>query len=132
VESYAVELYQKVRLACADGMSKPAAAAHFNICRDTVAKALAFSVPPGYRRTPPIKRPKLDGFTEIIEAWLDGDKTVHRKQRHTAKHIFDRLRDGHGFTGGCSRRTGVSTGGARGLASAGSGRLRGCPLPAAR
>ncbi len=25
---------------------------------------------------------------------------VHRKQRHTAKRIFERLRDEHGFTGG--------------------------------
>lgn len=95
-------------------MSKRAAVAHFNISRDTVEKALAYSVPPGYRRTAPIKRPKLDGFTEIIDAWLDGDKTVHRKQRQTAKHIFDRLRplgrlafqvacravDEHGVTGG--------------------------------
>ncbi len=97
---YTVELYRKARMACADGMSKRAAAAHFNISRDTVEKALAFSVPPGYRRTAPIKWPKLDGFTEIIDAWLDGDKTVHRKQRHTAKRIFDRLRDEHGFTGG--------------------------------
>ncbi len=100
MEIYTVELYRKVRLASADGMSKRAAAAHFNISRDMVDKALAFSVPPGYRRTAPIKRPKLDGFTEIIDAWLDGDKTVHRKQRHTAKRIFDRLRDEHGFTGG--------------------------------
>lgn len=46
---------------------------------------LSFSAPPGYRRLAPIKRPKLDGFTEIIEAWFDGDKNVHRKQHHTAK-----------------------------------------------
>ena len=89
MEIYTVELYRKVRLACADGMSKRAAAAHFNIFRDTVEKALAFSAPPGYRRTAPIKRPKLDGFTEIIDAWLDGDKTVHRKQRHTAIGAMD-------------------------------------------
>jgi len=95
-----VELYRKVRLACADGMSKRAAARHFNISRDTVDKAMAFSVPPGYRRTAPIKRPKLDGFTEIIDAWLDGDRDVHRKQHHTAKRVFDRLREEHGFTGG--------------------------------
>lgn len=89
-------LYRKVRLACADGMSKRAAAAYFNIFRDTVEKALAFSIPLGYRRSAPIKRPKLDGFTEIIDARLDGDKTVHRKQRHTAKRIFDRLREMNG------------------------------------
>jgi len=100
LEIYTVELYLKVRLACADGMSKRAAARHFNISRDTVDKAMAFSIPPGYRRTAPVKRPKLDGFTEIIDSWLDGDKDVHRKQHHTAKRVFDRLRAEHGFTGG--------------------------------
>jgi hypothetical protein len=30
--------------------------------RDSVRKMLAFSVPPGYWRTAPVKRPKLDGF----------------------------------------------------------------------
>ncbi len=44
-----MELYRKVCLACADGMSRRAAAAQFNISRETVDKALAFSVPPGYR-----------------------------------------------------------------------------------
>jgi len=33
LEIYTVELYLKVRLACADGMSKRAAARHFNISR---------------------------------------------------------------------------------------------------
>lgn len=95
-----MELYRKVRLACAEGMSRRAAASYFNISRDTVDKAMAYSEPPGYRRTAPIKRPKLDGFIEIIDAWLEADKAVHRKQRHTAKRIFDRLREEHGFTGG--------------------------------
>ena len=93
-------MYRKVRLACADGMGKREAARHFNISRDSVDKILAFSVPPGDRRQRPIKRPKLDGFTEIIDAWLDGDRDVHRKQHHTAKRVFDRLRAEHGFTGG--------------------------------
>jgi transposase len=95
-----VDLYLKVRLACGEGMSQREAARHFNISRDSVAKMLAFSVPPGYRRQKPIKRPKLDGFTEIIDAWLDGDRDVRRNQHHTAKRVFDRLRAEHGFTGG--------------------------------
>jgi transposase len=95
-----VELYKKVRLACAEGMSARAAAKHFNISRGTVEKMLAFSVPPGYRREKPIRRPKLDGFTEFIDAWLEADKAVHRKQRHTAKRIWERLQAEHGFTGG--------------------------------
>ena len=73
---------------------------HFNISRGTVDKIMAFSTPPGYRREKPIPRPKLDGFTEIIDAWLDGDRDVPRKQRHTAKRIFDRLCAEHDFTGG--------------------------------
>jgi len=41
----------------------------------------------------------LDGFTDIIDSWLDADKAIHRKQRHTAKWIFKRLRDEHAFIG---------------------------------
>src|SRR3954470_24207079 len=73
-------------------MSAREAARHFGISRESVKKMLSFSVPPGYRRTAPIKRPKLDGFTEIIDQWLHDDVGQHRKQRHTAKRVFDRLR----------------------------------------
>ena len=56
--------------------------------------------PLGYRRHQPPKRPKLDPFTDIIDRILADDRTVHRKQRHTSKRIFERLRDEHGFSGG--------------------------------
>ncbi len=72
----------------------------FGIDRKTVAKMLAFSVPPGYRRSGPQRRPKLEAFTGIIDRILEDDQGPHRKQRHTAKKIFERLRDEHGFTGG--------------------------------
>ena len=97
---HTVELYRKVRLACRDGMSERAAARHFGISRESVKKMLCFSVPPGYRRTVPVRRPKLDGFIEIIDQWLKEDLKQLRKQRHTAKRIFDRLRAEHGFSGG--------------------------------
>ena len=70
---HTVELYRKVRLACRDGMSVRAAARHFGISRESMKKMLCFSVPPGYRRTAPVRRPKLDGFTEIIDQWLKED-----------------------------------------------------------
>ena len=79
-----MELYRRVRLACAEGMSARTAAKHFGISRDSVKKMLSFSVPPGYRRKAPIKRPKLDGFIAIIDAWLEADRGVRPKQRHTA------------------------------------------------
>jgi transposase len=71
-----VELYRKVRIACRDGMSGRAASLHFGISRESVRKMLSFSVPPGYRRTAEIRRPKLDGFTEIIDQWLR-ERTAH-------------------------------------------------------
>src|SRR3546814_15945804 len=42
----------------------------------------------------------LDAFVSTIEHWLEEDLKVPRKQRHTAKRVFDRLRDERGFTGG--------------------------------
>jgi transposase len=81
-------------------MSQREAARHFGISRDSVRKMLSFSVPPGYRRRAEIRRPKLDGFTEIIEQWLRDDLGQRAKQRHTAKRVFERLRDEHGFAGG--------------------------------
>ncbi len=98
---YSVDLYSRVRRAChVDGMSKSAAARLFGINRKTVSKMLEHSVPPGYRRKVPPVRPKLDPFIPIIDQILEEDRSLLRKQRHTAKRIFERLRDEHGFSGG--------------------------------
>jgi transposase len=98
---YSVELYNRVRRAChVDGMSKSEAARVFGIDRKTVAKILKHSVPPCYRRTRPPARPKFDPFIPVIGQILEDDKSQLKKQRHTAKRIFERLRDEHGFTGG--------------------------------
>ena len=98
---YSVDLYSRVRRAChVDGMSKSAAARLFGINRKTVSKMLEHSVPPGYRRKGPPVRPKLDPFLPIIDQILEEDRSLLKKQRHTAKRIFERLRDEHGFSGG--------------------------------
>lgn len=51
--------------------------------------------------------PKLEPFKATIDEWLIEDKKARRKQRHTAKRVFDRLRDPEeGFTDfNCSYRT---------------------------
>src|SRR3954469_764927 len=96
-----VELYAQVRYAVQiEGVSRREAARRYGIDPRTVAKMLAFSVPPGYRRSRPPARPKLDPFTGIIDAILAADDARPKKQRHTAKRIFERLRDEHGYAGG--------------------------------
>lgn len=96
-----MDLYFRVRHAhFEEGLSGRQIARDFGISRDSVAKMLAYSEPPGYRRTAPIRRPKLDPFVAIIDDWLSEDKNRPRKQRHTAKRIFERLRDECGFDGG--------------------------------
>src|SRR3954469_21014789 len=97
---FKVELYGRVRHAChVEGLSQREAARRFGIHRNTVRKMLAFAVPPGYQRTKPPSRPKLDGFTSIVDQILEADRSAPPKQRHTAKRIFDRLHAEHGFAG---------------------------------
>src|SRR5271167_925994 len=98
-----VELYAQVRRAVyVEGISQREAARRFGIDPRTVAKMLAFSVPPGYRRSQPPARPKLDPFVGIIDQILEEDKSQPAKQHHTAKRIVERLRDEHGYGGGIS------------------------------
>ena len=83
----------------ADGMSIREASRVFGLHRDTVRKMLVFSVPPGYLRQSPPKRPKLEPFTAVIDRILEDDLGRPRKQRHTAKRIFERLREEYRFDG---------------------------------
>ena len=98
---YRVEVYLRFRRAVmVEGMSIREAAREFGLHRDTVRKMLAYSVPPGYRRRDPPKRPKLEPYTGVIDQILGKDHSVPKKQRHTAKRIYERLRDEYGFGGG--------------------------------
>jgi transposase len=96
-----LELYGRVRYAVKiQGMSRREAARVFGIDRRTVDKMLAFPTPPGYRRKKTPARPKLDPFVGIIDQILEDDSKRLKKQRHTSKRIFERLRDEYGFAGG--------------------------------
>ena len=98
---YSVDLYARVRRAVfVEGISEREAARRFGLARKTVRKMLRYATPPGYRRTKPVRRPKLDPYTGIIDQILLADEALPKKQRHTAQRIFERLRDEHGFAGG--------------------------------
>ena len=97
---YTVDIYRRVRQAhYRDGKSIRQTAQLFGIHRSSVRKMLQYSVPPGYQRKAPPHRPKLDPYIGIIDQILESDRSVPKKQHHTAKRIFERLRDEHGFPG---------------------------------
>src|SRR6516225_6763679 len=83
-----------------DGLSKRAACRQYDIHWDTLRKILEHPEPPGYRRTAPRPRPKLDPLLPVIDQILEADKRAPKKQRHTARRVFERLRDEHGYPGG--------------------------------
>ena len=95
-----MELYARVRRACmVEGMSIREAARVFELHLDTIRKMLRYSAPPGYRRKGPPRRSKLDPYRGVIDRILEEDQRLPRKQRHTAKRIYDRLRTEYGFDG---------------------------------
>src|SRR6202022_3957254 len=93
-----VELYERIRKDNREeGLSIRALAAKHRVHRRTVREALASAVPPG-RKSPEREAPALGPWTLIIRAWLVADREVPRKQRHTARRGWQRLRaeDGAG------------------------------------
>lgn len=67
---------------------------------DTLKKMLSLSAPPGYRKKAERPKRKLGPHWEWIRAILIKDKQFPRKQRHTEKKIWERLKAERGFTGG--------------------------------
>lgn len=62
-----------------------------------------FSCPPPTPASVKVHESKLDPFKPLIDEWLRADKLAPRKQRHTAKRVFKRLKDeADGFN--CSYR----------------------------
>ena len=98
---YSVDVYLRARRAVmVEGMSIREASRTFGLDRGTVSKILAYSVPLGYRRKVPPRRPKLEPYTGVNGRILEEDHRFRKKQHHTAKPIFERLRDECGFDGG--------------------------------
>jgi transposase len=68
---YTVERYARVRPAVlVEGKSRRAVARELGLARKTVSKMSAYSLPPGYRRQKPIRRPKLGPWLGVLDAIL--------------------------------------------------------------
>jgi transposase len=97
-----VSKQQRIRVLDAQGVSWRQIANRMNVSRDTVAKyAGKQDCSPKPERM--VQRPsKLDACRPVVDQWLEGDRFMPRKQRHTARRVFDRLVAEQGFQGSYS------------------------------
>jgi hypothetical protein len=93
-----VELFEQIRKdRRVEGASIRELAGRHHVHRRTVRQALDSAVPPrkGYPQRP---RPAIDAYASVVDGWLLADRQVPRKQRHTARRIWQRLVAEHGAT----------------------------------
>jgi len=94
-----VELFEQIRKdSRAEGASIRELADRHHVHRRTVRQALASAVPPPRKAYPPRPRPAIDAYAPVIDGWLLADKDAPRKQRHTARRVWQRLVAEHGAT----------------------------------
>ena len=93
-----MKLYEQIRKARErDGLSVHELSRRFHVHRRDVRQALTSAVPPERKRPQrPPPAPALDPWKPTIDAWLEADRTAPRKQRHTARRVWQRLLEEHG------------------------------------
>ena len=86
-----------------EGASKRSIRRDFGVGWETLQKILRSTEPPGYRQSTARAKTKLGPYLPVIEEILASDQTAPPKQHHTAKRIFERLRDEYGYPGGITQ-----------------------------
>jgi transposase len=86
-----VEQFEVIRRDSRDrGMSIRALAERHGVHRRTVRQALADATPPA-RKVPERLAPATGQYVDLVRRWLIDDLSTPRKQRHTARRIWQRL-----------------------------------------
>ena len=92
-----VELFEEIRRdRRVEALSIRELAERHKVHRRAVRQALASPLPPPRKEYVARARPAIDPWATVIDAWLIGDRDVHRKQRHTARRVWQRLVAEHG------------------------------------
>jgi len=95
-----VEVFEEIRRDHrTQGLSiRELASERHKVHRRAVRQALASALPPPRKEYGARPRPATDQWTTVIDAWLIADKDASRKQRHTARRVWQRLVAEHGAT----------------------------------
>ena len=92
-------IQQRIRILDARGVSWRRIAREVGVSRQTVRKYAQLEdcspTPPSHVET----KSKLDPYKPLIDQWLEADRFMPRKQRHTARRVYDRLVAEQGFDG---------------------------------
>jgi transposase len=89
-----MEWWTKVRLEVLRGESqKREILRREGISWDTLKKILEYFQLPGYRLKEPRPKPRIGAYLERIAQIIEEDKPLPKKQRHTAKRIYERIRE---------------------------------------
>jgi len=93
-----MELFERIRL---ERVREPAVsirelARRHGVHRRDVRVALGSAAPPPNRKLAERESPKLGAFHGLIDEWLIADQSAPRKQRHTARRMWQRLVEEHG------------------------------------
>ena len=90
---------QHIRILDAQGVSWRRMAREVGVSRQTAGKYAELEdcspKPPEHAKS----KSKPDPFKPVIDKWLESDRLMPRKQRHTAMRVRHRLRDEHGYEG---------------------------------
>lgn len=91
-----VEQFERIRRdARIEGLSVRALARRHKVHRRAVRQALASAIPPP-RNAPDRESPAMGPWKGVVTGWLKADLAVPRKQRHTARRVWQRLVAEHG------------------------------------
>jgi transposase len=89
-----------IKLRTRDGWSIREISRRTGWSRQVIRKALvAAAAPPRYELSVPRPAPVMGPYLGLVRAWLAEDEEAPRKQRHTARRIYDRLVEEHGYPG---------------------------------
>ena len=93
------ELFEQIRRDRRVGrLSVRELAENRHVHRRTVRQALASAVPPPRKAYARPARAAIDAYVVVTGSWLLAGRDVPRKQRHTARRVWQRLVAEHGAT----------------------------------